>query len=266
MGLREYQCDECELIFNCQCERPIVKLQQAIHAITGGGWARPWRFLPEICLGCRGIDDDPSLSTGKLMYGSSFFAKHWYKISRLGQEMSLRWEVENFLDIYREKWGKGAVDWNRKVAPILIAKRKEFGKQAENTYRDKYRVPRIGEGWVSETQLFNTVRALLAGYEVIHNGSPEWLKPQHFDVWVPGLSLALEYQGGQHFEAIEFFGGPEAFEKRKALDRRKASLAKSHGVKLIYVKDEDDISGPALKTILKRAFRLDFTSTGSDFR
>ena len=53
------------------------------------------------------------------------------------------------------------------------------------------------------------------------------------DIFVPSLNLAIEYQGRQHYEAIDFFGGEEGFEKRQILDEKKRILLKEHNIKLL---------------------------------
>ena len=50
-----------------------------------------------------------------------------------------------------------------------------------------------------------------------------------------GLIL-IEYNGIQHYEAVEYFGGEEKFKIQKEHDKRKRDYAKKHGYKLITVK------------------------------
>ena len=48
--------------------------------------------------------------------------------------------------------------------------------------------------------------------------------------------VLIEYNGIQHYESSEFFGGEEKFKKQKEHDRLKKEYAKKHGYKLIIVK------------------------------
>ncbi len=73
------------------------------------------------------------------------------------------------------------------------------------------------------------------------HASPDWLKPQHLDVFVPSKNIAFEYQGRQHFEPVDFFGGKEAFEKAKKRDKRKRKKCEANGVRLIYWHYEEAI-------------------------
>lgn len=119
-------------------------------------------------------------------------------------------------------------------------------RDAENTWRYESDLPRIGEGWVSETQLFYAVKAALPDIEVVQHHRPSWLGRQHLDIAVPSLSIALEYQGAQHDQPVAFFGGEAAFARTLERDRRKLNLCRRHGWRLIYVRE-----GYALPDVLE---------------
>lgn len=108
-------------------------------------------------------------------------------------------------------------------------------KQAEDLYRKTIGMPKVGEGWISETELFYKISDYFKNDEVIHHASPKWLSRQHLDVYFPKLNIGIEYQGAQHYEPIEFFGGQEAFEKTVERDKRKKQLCEQHKCHLIYV-------------------------------
>ena len=115
-----------------------------------------------------------------------------------------------------------------------------LSKEAENKARHIAGVPKIGEGWISETALFRKLEAEFSNTKVVQHGRPTWLGRQHFDIWFPNWKIAIEYHGRQHFEPVEFFGGKEAFHKSVERDKRKADLSKRHGVKLLVVTETDN--------------------------
>ena len=43
-----------------------------------------------------------------------------------------------------------------------------------------------------------------------------------YDVYICGLKIAIEYQGKQHFEPVDFFGGKDSFENQQYRDRSKS--------------------------------------------
>jgi hypothetical protein len=114
-------------------------------------------------------------------------------------------------------------------------------REAENNYRASIGAKKIGEAWISETELYYKIKKRLLSYEVIQHGRPKWLGRQHLDIWIPELMVAVEYQGAQHDKPVDFFGGEEAFkkgQKRDALKRQKCDKA---GVKLIEVRPDYEI-------------------------
>lgn len=121
-------------------------------------------------------------------------------------------------------------------------------KKAEDAFREEIGMPKVGEGWISETELFYKISDYFKEDEVIPHASPIWLGRQHLDIYLPGLNLAIEYQGAQHYEPIEFFGGQEAFERTVERDRRKKELCEKHNCILIYADKGYDLD-VIIKTI-----------------
>ena len=117
---------------------------------------------------------------------------------------------------------------------------KSLSKEAENKARDIVGVPKISEGWVSETALFRKLETEFSNTKVVQHGRPTWLGRQHFDIWFPNWKIAVEYHGRQHFEPVEFFGGKEVFLKTVERDKRKVNLSQKHGVKLLIVTETDN--------------------------
>ena len=109
-------------------------------------------------------------------------------------------------------------------------------RDAENTVREECGIPKIGEGWVSETQLYYQIKNYFNKFEVIQHAHPKWLGRQHLDIFIPSLKLAIEYQGAQHFKPVEFFGGEKEFKKLQARDRKKFKLCQENNIILMYVK------------------------------
>lgn len=125
-------------------------------------------------------------------------------------------------------------------------------RDAENKVRDILRVPRIGEGWISETQLFRLLETLFSDYEVIREARPAWLSSQRLDFFIPDLSLAIEYQGEQHFKPVERFGGNAAFRETQRRDVHKRQLCKENGVRLVYFTFAEDLTVERVEKKLRK--------------
>ena len=68
-----------------------------------------------------------------------------------------------------------------------------------------------------------------------------------YDVYICGLKIAIEYQGEQHFNPVEYFGGEENFQKQRERDRIKAKRSKENGIKLIYVNYWENITANLIR-------------------
>lgn len=104
--------------------------------------------------------------------------------------------------------------------------------------------------WKSELDLFRLIKRNFEG-AIIHY-YPDWLSPQHLDVYVPEIDCAFEYQGVQHFKEVEYFGGSEGFIRRQELDKRKKELCKFNGTHLI----EWNYDEPITKMLLKKKLKI----------
>jgi len=144
---------------------------------------------------------------------------------------------------------KGELRWTYHWSSLVSKKEKEI----ENEIREERELPKIGEGWISETTLFYQLKTHYNLEEVIHHGNPQWLGLQHVDIWFPKYKVGVEYQGKQHDEPVEFFGGKESFVKNQERDKRKIELFKMNESTLIEVRPNYDID-EVIKEISKHIF------------
>lgn len=118
---------------------------------------------------------------------------------------------------------------------------KSITRQAENVVREEMDIPLVGEGWISETNLYYQLKRALPEHKIQHHASPKWLGRQHIDIFLPEINVGVEYQGSQHDQPIEYFGGQEAFERTKKRDIRKKQMCTRNGVRLIRVRPGYDL-------------------------
>lgn len=107
--------------------------------------------------------------------------------------------------------------------------------------------------WISEELMYELIRKEFKNYNVIYQHRPFFLKSSFggqmsYDVYIPKLKLAFEYQGQQHFEPVDFFGGVESFKSTQIRDREKQELSKTNGVKLIYVNYWEDLTRDLIRS------------------
>ena len=85
--------------------------------------------------------------------------------------------------------------------------------------------------WKHELSLFHAVREIYP--DTLYQYRPDWLGRQSLDLYIPSIETGIEYQGIQHYTPVEFFGGEDALEQRKALDLQKKELCEENHVRLV---------------------------------
>ncbi len=120
-------------------------------------------------------------------------------------------------------------------------------REAENDYRLSIGAKKVGESWISETELFYKLKEAFKNHQVVLHGRPKWLGRQHFDVWFPEINVAIEYQGVQHDKPVDFFGGKEAYTRNVKRDSLKKDKCLENHCVLIEVRP-----GYNLEEIIKR--------------
>lgn len=124
----------------------------------------------------------------------------------------------------------------------------------ENHLRDCKGLPRIGEGWLNETRLFYLIKKIFPNDNVIHHYRAPWLDRLELDVYVIEKNIGFEYQGIQHFEPQEHWGGIEAFERGQERDAKKRKLCEEHGTCLIEVRYNEEVTEELVRKKLNEAF------------
>ena len=121
----------------------------------------------------------------------------------------------------------------RRADGMLRRAERCLSRKIENTVREEFGFRKVGEMWTSETLLYTILRNIYPDLDIIRHHRPDWLGGLEVDIYIPGLPLAIEYQGQQHFHAIRAWGGPEALSQVQERDRRKAQICVEHGLRLI---------------------------------
>jgi hypothetical protein len=108
--------------------------------------------------------------------------------------------------------------------------------------------------------LYEVVQRLYPTHKVFLNHRPFGFvfangRPMQFDVFVPSLNLALEYQGQQHFEPIEVFGGERKFKRRVECDGEKRELCKKRGIRLVEIDYRWDGNAAGIETKIREALQ-----------
>lgn len=94
----------------------------------------------------------------------------------------------------------------------------------------------------NETLLYNLIKSAFPDCRVISQYSPSWLKRQRIDIYIQELNVGVEYNGLQHYQAVEYFGGEMGFEETQKRDSLKRKLCSENDLTLLEVKYNEDIN------------------------
>ncbi|GAB1405801.1 hypothetical protein MASR1M74_29830 [Lentimicrobium sp.] len=134
---------------------------------------------------------------------------------------------------------------------------KEDNIKVENELRQYFGYPKIGEKWISETHLFHLIKEIFPNHDPIFHYRGKELQGLELDIFIPALKLGIEYQGEQHYQIIEHWGGEKGFEKRIENDKRKLELCKQNNYTLVEFTFNDDINRDFVIERLEKHISLD---------
>lgn len=70
-----------------------------------------------------------------------------------------------------------------------------------------------------------------------------------YDFYLQNYNLLIEFQGEQHYEPVDYFGGKEKLKTQQEHDKRKRDYAKLHNINLLEIRYDEDVN-----TILNNYF------------
>lgn len=198
----------------------------------------------------------------------NMMGKNYIKTGRFCNENTRRnysFEFENILKSWKGVKRQKRLEDNLKYC-VVEKNTKEFDetwryadKVLKKAYDGKFdsvemnSYIRPNNRWVTEEYVYKTIKHLYKDYNVIYQHRPLFLKSSKggqmsYDIFICGLNVAIEYQGKQHFEPVDFFGGKEGFENVKERDKEKAALSKANGIRLVYINYDEQITPELIKS------------------
>lgn len=91
----------------------------------------------------------------------------------------------------------------------------------------------------SQTILYNKLVQRYPKLDILFevgNKTVPWLERQRFDIYIPSLNIAIEYNGHQHYMPIKYFGGELAYQKTLEKDDLKRQKCKNNDCLLLELK------------------------------
>lgn len=203
------------------------------------------KFEKNLCHRC--LEKIPKYNHCASMYGGKFKQKHGW------------WIIEKYFEYGINKNNLNDLQYINNKCPEHIYRLLESSSEhsdlvnrveieLENIVRIEFGVALIGESWISETLMFKILESMFHNHIIHRHHRPTWLKGLELDAYIPELKVAFEYNGKQHYEPIEFFGGQEKFLIQSENDFKKARLCEENDVHLITIKYDEDLSSNLIQS------------------
>lgn len=129
------------------------------------------------------------------------------------------------------------------LVELLEQNWKRITDYIENEVRQEFGHHEIGSRWENETVLYNLINSKYGDeYTIKRHHRPEWLEGLELDIFIEEAQVGIEYQGQQHYEVVEAWGGKEGLKQRRARDRRTEQLCQEHSVELVEIRYDEEIS------------------------
>lgn len=122
----------------------------------------------------------------------------------------------------------------------LYKYKKDFILKRDKIYEEVILERKSSGKWTSEQALFRLIKHFYP--DAIYQYKTEWLGLQSLDIFIPSKNIGIEYQGIQHYEPVEYFGGETGYNSVVERDKRKKKLCKLNNVKLIEWKYTKEIT------------------------
>lgn len=140
---------------------------------------------------------------------------------------------QNYRDIIKNEFIKIVENKSLDIITLFNNKiqRERIVRLAENEIRKQYGLKNVGDTFVNETLLANITKTYFP--DTIRQYNPKWAGRFLIDIYIPSLNFAIEYQGKQHYEPINIFGGEESLKRQKLRDKFIREKCEEFKIKLL---------------------------------
>ena len=212
-------------------------------------------FKENLCFRCN--KKIPTMKYCHPMYGGLFKQKFGWYIKQEEFRLGIDPYQIRELNVLPEECTPEFYDYIQRLAYLInhnngmegeIDKlRREFQNAIENLVRKQVGYPMIGDAWVSETMLYHIIEEIYPNVEILRHYRPKWLEGLELDIYIPNKKLAFEYQGLQHFQAVEHWGGKEKLKIQKEHDERKKRICEEKGIYLICINYDEELTNDYIR-------------------
>lgn len=144
--------------------------------------------------------------------------------------------IDKFKEIHGDKYDYSLVKFKsiREKVEIICKKHGSFFQEPFSHYQNQG-CPKCKSS-KGEERILKYLKENKIQYE--YQKKFEGLKNKKYlpiDFYLPDYNLCIEYDGNQHFEPVDAFGGDDAYVKLKQNDLKKSNFCKDNGINLLRI-------------------------------
>jgi hypothetical protein len=124
----------------------------------------------------------------------------------------------------------------------LQAEHKEIMDTVENEIRQAFGHYKKGNRWTSETILYQLVESNYPNHTIKRHYRPDFLDGLELDIFLEDAEVGIEYQGIQHYEAVDHWGGEDGLKQRQERDQKKKELCDEHDIALVCIRHDQELT------------------------
>jgi len=112
--------------------------------------------------------------------------------------------------------------------------------------RPSHHIDGVGCPYCSESKGEKEIEIFLLNNEIEYSRQKKFddcknVRKLPFDFYLPEYDMCIEFDGRQHFESIDYFGGDKHLEYVKNNDFIKETFCKENNIKLLRIKHDDNV-------------------------
>lgn len=158
------------------------------------------------------------------------YKKQYYKDNSEHKEYNKQYSKQWYKDNKEHK-----KEYNKQWREDNSEYKKEYNKQQWDKYLKENNLQR-GEGSIGEQRVRHVLRESNFTFSEQHKFDDcKFYRPLPFDFYIPNLNIAIEYDGRQHFEISEYFGGLDSFINTIIRDTIKNDYCRRNNIRLIRI-------------------------------
>ena len=136
------------------------------------------------------------------------------------------------VNYYKQEYRSIRTIPNMALKALLLEYHTNLKEKCDEIYEYLIGTGATNPRWKSEQKAFAIIKEHYPDAKFQYQ--PKFLYGQRLDIYIPSKKTAIEYQGKQHYEPVDFFGGNAGYKSNVKRDARKRARCNANGITVLY--------------------------------